>query len=64
LAYLKTLPLHTLKIDISFVLDMINDESDTVIVRSTIDLAHNLGLSVVGEGIENHETLKSLTLQG
>jgi len=64
LAYLKTLPLHTLKIDKSFVLDMNNDENDAVIVRSTIDLAHNLGFSVVAEGIENSETLDLLIILG
>ena len=60
LAYLKTLPLHTLKIDRSFVMEMTSDENDAVIVRSTIDLAHNLGLNVVAEGIENAETLELL----
>ena len=64
LAYLKTLPLHTLKIDKSFVLDMANDENDAAIVRSTIDLAHNLGFSVVAEGIENSETLDLLVMLG
>jgi len=64
LAYLKTLPLHTLKIDKSFVQDMDNDENDAVIVRSTIDLAHNLGFSVVAEGIENSETLDLLVMLG
>ena len=64
LAYLKTLPLHTLKIDKSFVLDMATDENDAVIVRSTIDLAHNLGFSVVAEGIENAETLEILVELG
>jgi diguanylate cyclase (GGDEF)-like protein len=60
LAYLKKLPLRTLKIDKSFVLDMVRDENDAVIVRSTIDLAHNLGYHVVAEGIENHETWEML----
>jgi len=64
LAYLKTLPLHTLKIDRSFVMDMASDENDAVIVRSTIDLAHNLGLNVVAEGIENNATLNLLTELG
>jgi len=61
LAYLKSLPLNTLKIDKSFVLDMINDENDAMIVKSTVDLAHNLGLSVVAEGIENSHALQLLT---
>lgn len=53
LAYLKSLPVNELKIDKSFVMGMENDESDAKIVRSTIDLAHNLGLTVVAEGVEN-----------
>lgn len=60
LAYLKTLPLDTLKIDKSFVMDMANDANDVVIVRSTIDLAHNLGFDIVAEGIENAETAELL----
>jgi predicted signal transduction protein with EAL and GGDEF domain len=53
LAYLKRLPVSELKIDKSFVMGMEKDESDAKIVRSTIDLAHNLGLTVVAEGVEN-----------
>ena len=53
LAYLKRLPVDELKIDRSFVMAMERDADDAKIVRSTIDLAHNLGLSVVAEGIEN-----------
>ena len=53
LAYLKRLPVDELKIDRSFVLAMSRDADDAKIVRSTIDLAHNLGLSVVAEGIED-----------
>ena len=53
LAYLKRLPVHKLKIDKSFVMNMENDESDRKIVKSTIDLGHNLNLEVVAEGIEN-----------
>ena len=53
LAYLKQLPVSELKIDKSFVMGMEKDESDAKIVRSTIDLAHNLGLRVVAEGVEN-----------
>ncbi|VAX14097.1 diguanylate cyclase/phosphodiesterase (GGDEF & EAL domains) with PAS/PAC sensor(s), partial [hydrothermal vent metagenome] len=70
LAYLKKLPLHELKIDKSFVTDMCNNDHDAVLVRSTIDLSHNLGLSVVAEGVENQEIwdlleiLRCDTLQG
>ena len=53
LAYLKRLPVDELKIDKSFVMAMERDADDAKIVRSTIDLAHNLGLSVVAEGVEN-----------
>jgi EAL domain-containing protein (putative c-di-GMP-specific phosphodiesterase class I) len=53
LAYLKRLPVEELKIDKSFVMGMESDEDDAKIVRSTIDLAHNLGLTVVAEGAEN-----------
>ena len=52
LAYLKRLPVDEMKIDKSFVMGMERDPDDAKIVRSTIDLAHNLGLSVVAEGVE------------
>ena len=60
LAYLKRLPVDELKIDKSFVMAMEHDAGDAKIVRSTIDLAHNLGLSVVAEGIENENVLALL----
>jgi EAL domain-containing protein (putative c-di-GMP-specific phosphodiesterase class I) len=53
LAYLKRLPVDELKIDKSFVMSMETDIDDAKIVRSTIDLAHNMGLTVVAEGVEN-----------
>ena len=62
LAYLKQLPVEELKIDKSFVIDMTQDEDDAVIVRSTIDLAHNLGLKVIAEGVENQDILNLLEM--
>ena len=60
LAYLKSLPVKCLKIDKSFVMEMRSNENDSIIIHSTIDMAHNLGLTVVAEGVENSETLESL----
>ncbi len=60
LAYLKRLPVNELKIDKSFVMAMERNEGDATIVRSTIDLAHNLGLHVVAEGVENQATMDLL----
>lgn len=56
LAYLKELPVSELKIDKSFVMHMQQNENDRIIVNSTIELAHNMGLKVVAEGIENIDT--------
>ena len=55
MAYLKQLPVDELKVDKSFVIDLDQDDSNDAIVRSTIDLAHNLGLKVVAEGIETEK---------
>jgi diguanylate cyclase len=60
LSYLKHLPVHELKIDKSFVTTLANSESDAILVRSTINLAHELGLQVVAEGIEDSATLDML----
>jgi diguanylate cyclase (GGDEF)-like protein len=60
LANLRTLPVHELKIDRSFVTPMLNEASDGVIVRSTVELGHALGLTVVAEGVENAVTLRRL----
>ncbi|MBN8504534.1 MAG: EAL domain-containing protein [Burkholderiales bacterium] len=64
LAYLKQLPVQELKIDQGFVFFMKENEGDRQIVRSIIELAHNLGLAVVAEGIENAETLELLAAWG
>ena len=64
LAYLKKLPVDELKIDKSFVLNMENDIGDTKIVRSTIDLGHNMGLRVVAEGIESEAVWRLLAALG
>jgi len=60
LAYLKRLPLDEVKIDRAFVTSMSEDAGDAVIVRSTIDLARNLGLDVVAEGVESESVLEAL----
>ncbi len=64
LSYLKKLPVHELKIDRSFVMGMATDRDDDVIVRSTIDLAHNMGLKVTAEGVENRQVLDRLAAMG
>ena len=60
LAYLKRLAVDELKIDRSFVMNMLEDAEDAIIVRSTIDLARNLGLRSVAEGVEDEETWSRL----
>lgn len=64
LGYIKALPLSEIKIDRSFIRDIRNDQSDKVIVSSTITLAHNLGLSVVAEGVETFDQLMYLKTAG
>lgn len=64
LAQLKQLPVHELKIDKSFVQRLEQDEDDQIIVRSTIELAHNMGLHVVAEGIEDEYSLNWLAEHG
>jgi len=54
------LPVGELKIDKSFVMGMIDDKDDEVIVRSTIDLGHNMGLKVVAEGVETEAVMLRL----
>ena len=64
LSYLKQLPLDTLKIDKSFVLNLTQNDNDAVIVRSMLDLAHNLGRLVVAEGIEQKDAWDMLHVLG
>jgi diguanylate cyclase len=64
LSRLRKIPVKELKIDKSFIIDMTRSRDDEVIVRSTIDMAHNLGLSVVAEGIETEETYSKLVELG
>jgi len=64
LAYLKGLSVDELKIDRSFVVDMCDSDSSAVIVRSMVQLAHNLGLRVVAEGVEDSSTMRLLEEMG
>ena len=60
LSYLRRLPVDEIKIDKSFVTGMLADETDTTIVRTIVDLAHNLGMAVLAEGVEDQATLQRL----
>ncbi len=64
LANLRRLPIDELKIDRSFVAPMLYDESDLIIVRSTINLGHDLGLRIIAEGVEDCATMHQLALLG
>ncbi len=64
LSYLKRLPVSEIKIDKSFVMEMLEDENDAVIVHATIELGHNLGLKVVAEGVEDEAVMQRLTSLG
>jgi diguanylate cyclase (GGDEF)-like protein len=64
MAYLRRLPVDELKIDRSFVLGMCTTQQDAVLVRTAIDLGHNLGLTVVAEGVEGIEHVDALRTLG
>jgi diguanylate cyclase (GGDEF)-like protein/PAS domain S-box-containing protein len=64
LTHLRELPIDEIKIDKSFVLGMMTSDADAAIVRTVIDLAHNLGKQVCAEGVENAETMKRLEEMG
>ena len=64
LAYLKKLPVKELKIDRSFVMHLVDDADDAAIVRSTIELGHNMGLEVVAEGVEGQAEVDLLARLG
>jgi EAL domain-containing protein (putative c-di-GMP-specific phosphodiesterase class I) len=64
LAYLKQIDADELKIDKAFVLSLENDAKDALLVKSTIDLAHSLGLKVTAEGVESREALAMLQMMG
>jgi diguanylate cyclase (GGDEF)-like protein/PAS domain S-box-containing protein len=64
LSYLSQLPVNEIKIDRSFVMNMADSDNDAVIVRSTIDLARNLGLHVVAEGVETEQAWDRLSELG
>jgi len=64
LAYLKSLPVHEIKIDKSFVMKLATSPGDEILVRSTIELGHNLGLRVTAEGVEDAASLAILDRYG
>jgi diguanylate cyclase len=64
LRYLSALPIDEIKIDCSFISDMTVNTGHRAIVRSIVDLGHNLGIHVVGEGVETEEVASALTATG
>jgi EAL domain-containing protein (putative c-di-GMP-specific phosphodiesterase class I) len=64
LASIKSLPVSEIKIDRSFIMDMLTNKKDAMIVRSVIELGHNLGIVVVAEGVETKEILDALVDYG
>ena len=61
MSYLRELPVDELKVDRSFVTDMTGDAKDHLLVRTAVELGHNLGMSVVAEGVEDEPTMHALT---
>ena len=64
LAQIRNIPLHELKIDKSFIMTIMDDPQNEAIVKTTVDLAHNLDLSVVVEGVENEATMRRVAALG
>ena len=64
IAYLKKFPAQEVKIDKSFITDMLQNEDNAVIVKSTIEMVHNIGRKVVAEGVEDEETMQFLVELG
>ncbi|HEX6042198.1 putative bifunctional diguanylate cyclase/phosphodiesterase [Longimicrobium sp.] len=64
LEYLRRFPIHTLKVDRTFVRDVEADEGDAAIVSAVVAMAHRLGLTVIAEGVEHHGQLDFLRAQG
>jgi EAL domain-containing protein (putative c-di-GMP-specific phosphodiesterase class I) len=64
LSYLKQLPVDTVKIDKSFVLNVSRDPGDAAVVEAIIAMAHRLGIRVIGEGVETNEQLEFIRLRG
>jgi EAL domain-containing protein (putative c-di-GMP-specific phosphodiesterase class I) len=60
LNHLKRFPISTIKIDRSFIRDMTSDSDDKAIIKAIIDMAHNMGLKVIAEGVETNEQLAFL----
>jgi len=64
LSYLKRLPVNEIKIDQSFVRDLMSDESDAIMVKAIVDLSKNFGVGVIAEGVETEEQLNQLLYFG
>jgi diguanylate cyclase (GGDEF)-like protein len=64
LAQIRNIPLHELKIDKSFIMTIMDDPQNEAIVKTTVDLAHNLELSVVVEGVENETIMRRVAALG